>query len=90
MANKKRKPGFIINEIHREAWEGLSDEKCGKLIKHLIKYQFDGKLSQDEDPEINMAIKFFKPVVEKQKADYEETCAKRLEAINKRWENADK
>ncbi|MDR1055697.1 MAG: DUF6291 domain-containing protein [Prevotellaceae bacterium] len=84
MATKK--PGFIINEIHREAWEGLPDEQCGKLLKHLIRYQFDGTFPENLSPELNTAFNFLKPVVDKQKIDYQEICIKRKEAINKRWE----
>lgn len=83
----KNKAGFIIKEIHRRAWESLSDELCGKLLKILISYQFDNKLPTGISTDLQVALSFLIPVVDKQKTDYEKTCNKRSKAANKRWGN---
>jgi hypothetical protein len=82
----KKKPGFIINEIHRKFWDGLPPEKRGELLTILMDYTFDGILPV-ENGEFEMALNFLIPVIDKQKIDYEEKCKKAKEAINKRWNN---
>jgi hypothetical protein len=82
------KHGFIIHELHREAWESLADEQCGKLLKVLIRYQFDMEIPLQMPPDLQMAFNFLRPVIDKQKADYEAKCEKAKEAATKRWDNA--
>ena len=83
---KKMKPGIIIQEIHRKAWEILPDAKCGELLKILIEYQFDsGELPSDLSPDVEMALNFLIPVVDQQRTDYENTCEERSKAAKKRW-----
>ena len=84
-----KKPGFIINELHREAWESLPDEQCGQLLKVLIKYQFDGESPSKLSPALRMAFNFLKPVIDKQKIDYQTTCELRRQAAQKRWDSQD-
>lgn len=83
-----RKPGFIIADLHREAWESLTDEQCGQLLKVLIRYQFDMEVPTDLPPDLRMAFNFLRPVIYKQKAEYEAKCEKARAAATKRWDNA--
>lgn len=84
-----KKPGFIIDELHREAWESLHDEQCGQLLKILIKYQFDREVPAQMPPALRMAFHFLRPVADKQKSDYEAKCEKARGAAQKRWSDAD-
>ncbi len=81
----KKKPGFIIDELHRGMWESLPDTQCGQLLKLLIQYQFDGTIPPNLSPELRIAFSFLKPILDKQRADYEATCKARKEAAEKRW-----
>lgn len=83
-----KKPGLIINAIHRQAWEELTDENCGKLLKIIIRYFFDGKKPEGLSAEMKMAFNFLKPVMDNHKESYMETCRKNKDAANKRWGDA--
>lgn len=80
-----KKPGLIITEIQRDAWESLTDEQAGKLVKILIKYQFDDAIPDNLPPDLRMAFTFLKPVIDKQKDDYNAVCEKRRQAAEQRW-----
>ena len=82
----KKNPGFIINEIHRKFWEGLSPEKRGDLLVILMDYTFDGILPV-EGGEFEMALNIFIPIIDMQKTDYEDICEKRRKAALKRSQN---
>lgn len=80
-----KKPGLIITEIQRDAWEILTDEQAGKLVKILIKYQFDDVIPDNLPPDLRMAFLFLKPVIDKQRDDYDAVCEKRRQAAEQRW-----
>lgn len=73
--------------MHRSAWEGFSDEMCGKLLKYLIKYQFDGEMPENLPPDLIVAINFLKPVIDKQKEEYKFKCLKNKQIADSRWDN---
>lgn len=83
-----KKPGLIITEIQRDAWESLTDEQAGKLVKILLNYQFDDVIPDNLPPDIRMAFSFLRPVIDKQREDYNTKCQKAKEAIKTRWANA--
>lgn len=85
----KSSPGLIISELQRTAWQSLPNEQCGHLLKVLLDYHFDGVLPPVLPPELNVALSFIIPVIDKQKKDYKETCDKRRDAANKRWGGVD-
>jgi len=79
------KGGIIIREAHREAWESLPDEQAGKLLKVLLEYQFDAVLPTNLSPELRLAFNFMRPVVDKDRADYQETCRKNAQSSREYW-----
>lgn len=81
-----KRAGLIIQEEHREAWESLPDEECGKLLKVLIAYQFDGTISHELSPALRMAFTLLRPIIDKQRIEYESICKKRKEAAAARWD----
>jgi hypothetical protein len=85
----KMKPGIIIQEVHRKAFENMTDAKCGELLKILIEYQFDGVLPSDISPDLEVALNFLTPILDQQRVEYEKTCEERRKGANKRWGNED-
>ena len=73
------KDSFVIVREQRPAFDCLSDEDAGKLIKAVLAYQFDG-VEPVLPPVPQMAFAMMKPVFERFAAKYEETCRKRREA----------
>ena len=73
------KDSFVIVREQRPAFDCLSDDDAGRLIKAVLAYQFDG-IEPDLPPVPQMAFAMMKPVFERFAARYAETCRKRKEA----------
>lgn len=70
---------FVIVREQRPAFDCLSDEDAGRLVKAVLAYQFDG-IEPNLPPVPQMAFAMMKPVFERFAAKYAETCRKRKEA----------
>jgi len=64
----------------------LSDEEAGQLLKALFHYVADGTVLATRNRVLAMTFSVFKAQIDRGAEKYEETCQKRKEAINKRWE----
>lgn len=64
----------------------LSDEEAGQLLKALFHYVADGVELVTDNRVLAMTFTVFKAQIDRGADKYEETCQKRKEAINKRWE----
>lgn len=64
----------------------LSDEEAGQLFKALFHYVADGDELVTNNRVLAMTFSVFKAQIDRGAEKYEETCRKRTEAINKRWE----
>ena len=64
----------------------LSDEEAGQLFKSLFHYVADGEELVTDNRVLAMTFAVFKAQIDRGAEKYEETCRKRTEAINKRWE----
>lgn len=60
------------------------EDRCS-VYDAIIAYAEDGSLPVLK-PVLNMAFKFIKKDIDEMQAKYESVCAKRRDAINKRWE----
>ena len=80
------KSDLLIARVYREALENLTDEQCGKLIKALLQYQFDGIVPDNLTTELQMAFSFMKSVADKHNAYFQEKCKKNAKAIQGYWD----
>lgn len=64
----------------------LSDEEAGQLFKALFHYVADSEELVTNNRVLAMTFAVFKAQIDRGAEKYEETCRKRTEAINKRWE----
>ena len=64
----------------------LSNEEAGQLFKALFHYVADGEELVTDNRVLAMTFAVFKAQIDRGATKYEETCRKRTEAINKRWE----
>ena len=64
----------------------LSNEEAGQLFKALFHYVADGEELVTNNRVLAMTFAVFKAQIDRGAEKYEETCRKRTEAINKRWE----
>ena len=64
----------------------LSNEEAGQLFKALFHYVADGTELVTNNRVLAMTFAVFKAQIDRGATKYEETCRKRTEAINKRWE----
>lgn len=64
----------------------LSDEEAGQLFKGLFHYVLDGEELETDNRALAITFASIKSQIDRGAAKYEETCQKRKDAINKRWE----
>lgn len=62
----------------------LSDEKAGKLFKHVLAYVND-QYPETDDPLIEIAFEPIKQSLKRDLRKYEKKCERNRENINKRW-----
>ena len=84
----KDKKGFVLYVDMKSTFDKLSDEKAGKLIKHIFAYV------NDENPEckdfiIEIAFEHIKQQLKRDLKKYEKTCNKNRENVLKRWNKKD-
>lgn len=60
--------------------EDFSDEQFGKMTRAILTYDKFGTIPEFDDAEVKIAFKMLKPMIDKNKQEYEEVCAKRREA----------
>ena len=80
-----KKDSFVFRKEWRDAICGLPDEIRLEIYEAIIEYGLTGKLS-DLKPMAMLAFNFAKVQIDKDVDKYNSTCAKRTEAIRKRWE----
>lgn len=82
---KKLKTFLLYAEASSQV-DLLNDEEAGQLFKALFHYVADGTELVTPNRVLAMTFSVFKAQIDRGAEKYEETCQKRKEAINKRWE----
>ena len=80
--------------IHADHWPALSylsDEQLGRLLRHLCTWFFDdsGDDRKEEllvDSDIRPSFLFMRAQINLDSKKYQQTCEKRRDAVNKRWQ----
>ena len=85
MAKERNEPGIIITRAMSQAFEKLPDELCGKLLKILLDYRFNGVLPSDVPLEIAMFLNFIISLINEQMKKYNETCEKNKKTADDYW-----
>ena len=80
------KNSFVIHHDLREKIEDLNNEQIGELFKAILDYEIDGTLPLFTDKELKIAFKFIKVGLDIDREKYQETCEKRKQNIQKRWD----
>ena len=83
------KNGLIIHYDLLEQLEDFTDEQFGIITRAMIKYDKDGVIPDFKDNSIKIAFKIIKPLLDKNKQEYETKCNKNRENVKKRWEKED-
>ncbi len=78
------KKSFIVHEQWVNMFVGFPDEDVGAIFKAMMRYTMSGDLG-DVSPLHKGILSMMIEVYEADKEKYEETCRKRKEAIEKRW-----
>lgn len=81
-----KKKSFLLYTDSTPQIELLSDEEAGQLIKGIFRYVTFGEELVTDNRVLAMTFAVFKSQLDRGQEKYEETCRKRTEAINKRWE----
>lgn len=84
---KQSDVAFLMMKDWYEQFMFLSDEQTGKLIKAIYKYQCDGTDFDTDDPTLKVLWLCIRRVFNINNEKYLETCAKRRESANIRWQN---
>lgn len=79
------KNSFILYYNYMEQLEDLTDEQVGKLLRALFKYEINDTLPEFTDKELKIAFKFIKVHLDNDREKYKDTCIKRKQNIEKRW-----
>ena len=79
------KESFILYDCYATQINLLNDEQAGVLFKAIFAHR-TGEALPKMDGATAMAFSFIKKQIEDDAERYSETCAKRKEAITKRWE----
>lgn len=77
MTNKK---GVIMYYDILDQLEDFTDEQFGKITRAIIKYDKTGETTEFDDLSMKIAFKMLKPILDRNKQEYDEMCAKRREA----------
>lgn len=72
-----------------EQWKMLSPEQAGALIVALLQYGKTGERLETADKALEMAFSFLAAQIDRDSEKYEQTCARRREAAQKRLAGAD-
>lgn len=79
-----KKETFILNTDLDEKTQSLSDEEVGQVFRKIIKYVKSEDLPKLSE-KLELLFDFIKVDLDKNTKKYEETCKKRKEAIQNRW-----
>ena len=87
--NKKMadKNSFVLQSRMGAVVAKLSDKQAGALFKAIFEYAENGTLVNFDDGMVDIAFTMFRQDIDYTNAKYQETCEKRKEAVQKRWEN---
>lgn len=77
---------MLIHHDFERMFNYLSDEECGILIKAALRYDIHGEDTQFEDRALMLSFDRLKDLLDRNREKYEDTCRKRTEAAQKRWE----
>lgn len=83
------KNGFVLYYDLDEVFGFLTDREAGALIKAVFAYEIRGETTQFKDRMLASTYKRITDNLDRNKIRYEETCQKRREAAQKRWETSD-
>lgn len=83
MASKK---GVVMYYDILEQLEDFSDEQFGKITRAIINYDKTGDIPEFEDFSMKVAFKMLKPILDRNKQEYEELCEKNRQNVQKRWQ----
>ena len=82
------KNAFMLYYDLDEVFGFLTDREAGALIKAVFAYEIRGEETQFKDRMLASTFKRITDNLDRNKIRYEETCQKRREAAQKRWEGA--
>lgn len=80
------KNSLVIYYDILEQLEDFTDEQFGHLLRAVIKFDMTGQEPKFTG-EMKVAFKCMKPILIKNKEDYEQKCQKNRENVLKRWKN---
>lgn len=80
------KNSFVLYYNYEEQLEDLTDEQVGKLLRALFQYEIHDTLPEFADKELKVAFKFIKVHLDNDREKYKDTCEKRKQNIQKRWD----
>ena len=83
------KKGVIMFYDLLEQLEDFTDEQFGIITRAIIKYDRDNVVPEFTDASVKIAFKIIKPILDKNKQEYESKCEKNRENIKKRWGKED-
>lgn len=83
------KKGVIMFYDLLEQLEDFTDEQFGMITRAIIKYDRDNVVPEFTDTSVKVAFKMIKPIIDKNKQEYENKCEKNRENVKKRWEKQD-
>lgn len=78
------KKSFIVHEQWVAMFADAPDADVGAIFKAMMKYTMTGEIAE-VSPMQKIILKMMIDTYEADKAKYEETCRKRKEAVEKRW-----
>ena len=84
---KQSDVAFLMMKQWREQLALISDEQRGKLLTAIYDYQCDGADFDTDDAVLKILWVSIKQVFEINNRKYVQTCNKRRESANKRWNN---
>lgn len=82
-----QKNSFVLQSRMGAVVAKLSDKQAGALFKAIFQYAENGTLVNFEDRMVDIAFTMFRQDIDYTNTKYQETCEKRKEAVQKRWEN---
>ena len=82
-----QKTSILINiKSVKNVLQDLTNEEAGIIFKALVAYADNGEEFKSEDRLLKLCFRTIKDEVVRNNERYEDTCEKRRQAINKRWE----
>ncbi len=81
-----KKETFILNTDLDEKTQSLTDEEVGQVFRKILKYVKEETVPKLTD-KLEIVFEFIKVDIDKNIKKYKETCEKRRQAINNRWDS---